>query len=448
MITINEKQKNTDHSYLHKSFCLITLGCPKNQVDSEILAGQLCGQGMKLVKEPDEADVIFINTCGFIEQAKQESIQTILEALQYKQRPRRPEVYVWGCLSERYREEIGVEIPEADGYFGIEPFEQIGQFFLGSPYRFGSHMPARRILTTPSHVAYLKIAEGCDHGCTFCAIPQFKGPYRSRSRESLIREAESLASNGVRELILIAQDTTKYGADRHEKSGLVQLLRHLVKIDGIEWIRVMYSHPNHVDDALIDTIAGEDKICNYLDMPLQHIAEPVLAAMGRGGNRKTIERLIDRLRSRIPGLVLRTAFIVGFPTETDFYFEELLDFVRNTKFERLGAFLYSREEGTEAYSLGDPANPEISGRRYHRLMEAQKKISLSLNQALEGTTARIILDEKSGNYLIGRTRGDCLDIDQTVWARGDAEVGSIVNLQIEEGEPYDLFGTIICGEMH
>jgi ribosomal protein S12 methylthiotransferase len=441
-----KNRTNKSSSYLNKSFCLITLGCPKNQVDSEVLAGQLSGQGIKLVEEPDEADVILINTCGFIEQAKQESIQAILEALQYKREPHKPEVYVWGCLSARYPEEIGREIPEADGYFGIEAFDQIGHFFLGSATRFGPRTLARRILTTPSHVAYLKIAEGCDHGCTFCAIPQFKGSFRSRSREDLIREAESLAGRGVKELILIAQDTTRYGADRLDKSGLAGLLSHLVRVDGIEWIRVMYSHPNHVDDALIDTIAREDKICNYLDIPLQHIAEPVLAAMGRGGNRKTIERLIGRLRSRIPGLVLRTAFILGFPVENDSHFEELLSFIRDTRFERLGAFIYSREEGTAAYALGEPVSQKIAEQRYQRLMEAQKEISLSRNQDLEGTTTQVILDETSGDYFIGRTRGDCLDIDQTVWARGEAKIGSIVNLLIDEGESYDLFGTIIPGK--
>jgi ribosomal protein S12 methylthiotransferase len=441
-----KNRTNKSSSYLNKSFCLITLGCPKNQVDSEVLAGQLSEQGINLLEEPGEADVILINTCGFIEQAKEESIQAILEALEYKKQPHKPEVYVWGCLSARYREEIGREIPEADGYFGIEAFEQIGRFFLGSAARFGSRILARRILTTPSHVAYLKIAEGCDHGCTFCAIPQFKGPFRSRSRSDLIREAKSLAGRGVKELILIAQDTTRYGTDRHGKPDLVGLLSHLVKIDGIEWIRVMYSHPNHVDDALIDTIGGEEKICNYLDMPLQHVAEPVLAAMGRGGNRKTLEQLIDRLRSRIPGLVLRTAFILGFPAESDSHFEELLSFIRDTRFERLGAFIYSREEGTAAYVLGNPVSRKIADLRYRRLMEIQKEISLQRNQNLEGTTTQVILDETSGDYFIGRTRGDCLDIDQTVWARGEARVGAIVNALIEEGEPYDLFGRIIPGE--
>jgi len=431
-------------TYQNKSFCLITLGCPKNQVDSEVLAGQLTAHGMHAVDEAEQADVILINTCGFIEDAKQESIDTILEAIAVKAHHHQ-ELYVWGCLAQRYRGEIEKELPEVDGYFGIEPFESMGRHFLGSAYRISPDVHARRVLTTPPHTAYLKIADGCDHGCTFCAIPQFKGAFRSRPQNSLIREAEALAAGGVRELILIAQDTTRYGTDLNEKASLATLLRQLANIKGLEWLRVMYTHPNHVDTALIDVMAGEEKVCKYLDMPLQHIADPVLKAMGRGGSRASIEKLIDRLRNRIPGLVLRTAFIVGFPVESGADFKELLTFVRNTKFDRMGAFIYSREEGTAAYPLGDPIERNVTETRYALLMEAQQEISEMLNQKLEGKVIPVMIDEydRDQKLFAGRTQGDCLEIDQAVWVEGMAEPGRIVPVLIRDSEPYDLFGSVV-----
>ncbi|MBN2102771.1 30S ribosomal protein S12 methylthiotransferase RimO [bacterium] len=431
--------------YQDKRFCLITLGCPKNQVDSEVLAGQLTMHGIQLVDDAKDADVILINTCGFIEDAKQESIDAILEAIQFKSRFNKKEVYVWGCLSQRYAGTIANEIPEVDGYFGVEAFEPMGKYFLGPTFRVTPHIHAKRVLTTPPHVAYLKIADGCDHKCTFCAIPLFKGPYRSRSMAGLLQEAESLAKNGVKELILIAQDTTRYGSDLNGKETLVSLLNHLSDIQGIEWLRIMYTHPDHVNEALIEAMSGEEKICSYLDMPLQHIADPVLKAMGRGSNRASIERLINTLRDRVSGIILRSAFIVGFPNETDEYFQELLAFVKNTKFERMGAFIYSPEEGTRAFPMGNPVSRRSSEMRYALLMETQQEISESLNLKLEGTVQSVIIDEydHQQNLYIGRTRGDCLEIDQAVWVEGETNIGDIVQVCIQESGPYDLWGSIL-----
>jgi len=440
-----ERKQYWTTRYQNKRFCLVTLGCPKNQVDSGILAGQLAEQGIRLVNEAENADVILINTCGFIEDAKQESINAVLEAIRFKSGFNRKEVYVWGCLAQRYAGEIEKEIPEADGYFGVEAFEVMGKYFFGPDYQVPSDIHIKRILTTPSHVAYIKIADGCSHKCTFCAIPQIKGPFRSRPMHSLIEEAEALAERGVKELILIAQDTTRYGTDLKGKKTLARLLDSLVNIRGIEWLRIMYAHPNHVSDALIEIMAGEDKICNYLDMPLQHIADPVLKAMGRGSSRTSIERLIDKLRTRIPGLVLRTTFIVGFPKESEEYFLELLTFVENTKFERLGTFIYSPEEGTAAFSMTKTVDRKISEMRYARLMETQQEISEILNSHQEEMVQQVIIDEydREHNLYIGRTRGDCLEIDQAVWISGEAEIGDIVQVCIEDSGPYDLWGSIV-----
>ena len=428
-----------------KKCAIVTLGCPKNQVDSEVLAGELVRQGIELVGNPEEADAVFINTCGFIEDAKKESIDAILRIVENKKRFKDQKVYVWGCLSERYRNEIVKEIPEVDRFFGVEPFAEIGQHLLGSTYQWCSDAYCRRVLSTSPHTAYLKIAEGCDHQCTFCVIPQFKGRYRSRPPEDIIREAQSLADRGVKELILIAQDTTAYGSDLSRKTDLVDLLKQLVRIYPFKWIRIMYAHPSHITDDLIQLMANEEKICRYLDMPLQHISDSVLKAMGRGLRRKQIEQLIEKLRTAISGLVLRTAFIVGFPGETEEAFTELADFVREMRFDRLGVFIYSHEEGTEAYSMKQTVPRRVSKKRLKTLMEIQNRISCSNNRSMESRVLEVIVDgyDQDQQLYFGRSEGDSLDVDQTVWIQGNVNVGEIVAVQIQGSAAYDLMGTAI-----
>jgi ribosomal protein S12 methylthiotransferase len=445
-----------------QKIALITLGCPKNQVDSEVLAGELRRGGIELTGDPRRADTILINTCGFVADAKRESIDAILNAVRLRKngrgpntgkgtpggrggnRSRSPKVVVWGCLAERYKEEIRKEFPEVDAFFGVEPFQNIGRYIMGESYRWTEKAFCGRALSTLPHTAYLKIADGCDHRCTFCAIPLFKGKYRSRSIPGLFAEAEALADRGVKELILIAQDTTAYGSDRKDGSDLPRLLRKLVRIRGIEWIRILYGHPAHVDDALMDTIADEAKICKTLDLPLQHVSDRMLDAMGRGMSRSSTERLIARLRNRIPGLALRTAFIVGFPGETDAMFGELLDFVKRSRFERLGAFEYSSEEGTRAFGLKGAIAKTTVRRRHRKLMEAQQVISVELNRKLVSQVIPVIVDglDPRQKLAFGRTRRDSPDVDQTVWIRGRVKPGEIVPVLIEGYSAYDLAGAV------
>jgi len=428
-----------------QKFAFITLGCPKNEVDSGVLAGELIKGGMELVGDMDQADMILINTCGFIEEARKESIDTILRTLEFKKNGQNKKVYVWGCLSERYKAEIGKEIPEIDGYFGVEPYEQMVRFLLDDSYHWSEKAYHNRILSTPSHTAYLKIADGCDHLCTFCAIPLIKGKYRSRSVQSIVREAAHLVERGVKEIILVAQDTTGYGLDRNDDIHFVHLLKKLIAVEGIEWIRIMYAHPAHMTDELIELIAQEEKICCYLDLPLQHISDDLLFAMGRGMRRDFIESLIAHLRSKIPGLILRTAFIVGFPGETETMFLELVDFIQEMRFERMGAFIFSREEGTKSF-LQKPLVPKpIAEERYRILMETQQAISYRINQAQKLKVIPVLVDgyDREKRLFFGRSEGDCLDIDQTVWIRNKAPVGEIVPVRIGSCTPYDLTGIYI-----
>jgi len=438
---IQPKNPNKTHQ---RRVALVTLGCPKNEVDSEVLAGQLRDDGFLLCPEPEEADIILVNTCGFIESAKQESIEAILDLLRLKETDQNPEIYVWGCLAERYKEELPQEIPEADGFFGVEAFDQIRSRLNHRRKDLSDATPGSRVLSTPSHTAYLKIAEGCSHQCSFCAIPLFKGKYRSRPIVDLVHEAQALADQGVRELSLIAQDTTAYGTDFNDGTRLSDLLRDLVQIDGIEWIRILYAHPSHIEDDLIQIILEEEKICNYLDMPLQHIHTPILKQMGRGMRREEIEGLIRKLREKIPNITLRTAFIVGFPGETDEAFEELLQFIQATRFERLGAFTYSPEEGTPAFEFGPIPPKNIAEARYDQIMQTQQEISLELNEAFIGKTLPVLIDEydPAQKMYAGRTRGDAIEIDQTVWVQGECSIGEIVPVQITDADVYDLIGVL------
>lgn len=416
-------------------------------MDSEVLAGELVKGGVTLVGDAEEADIVAVNTCGFIEEAKKESIEAILRAVALKQNGRERKVYVWGCFSERYRGEIEKEIPEVDGYFGVEPYDEIGRLLLGASYRWREDAFGRRILSTSPHTAYLKIADGCDHLCTFCAIPLIKGKYRSRSLDSLVKETRRLVRKGVKEIILVAQDTTAYGSDRDDGSNLVTLLNRLVSINGLRWIRIMYAHPSHVSEELIDVMASEEKICRYLDIPLQHISDEMLKAMGRGTRREFVENLIESLRRRIPGLVLRTTFIVGFPGETDSMFRELVAFVRATRFERMGVFVFSPEEGTKAYGFGSVVPREKAEERYGMLMEVQQEVSRQINRSLETSVLPVIIDgyDKNQDLFYGRSEGDGLEVDQMVWVKGEVAVGEIVPVRIEASSAYDLMGEVFRG---
>jgi len=429
-------------AYSPSKIALITLGCPKNDVDAETMAGLLQREGFEIVSSLEAADTILINTCGFIESARAESIEAVMKAVRHKQNTGK-KLYVWGCLSERYMDVLKREIPEVDGFFGVEPFDTLPAQLLGSlpvkpenPFRY-------RLLSTPPHTAYLKIADGCDHLCTFCAIPLIKGKYRSRRPESILEETKILAGRGVQELILIAQDTTAYGHDLHPETSLVDLLDSLVSIRSIKWIRILYGHPAHISDDLINFMADEEKMCRYIDLPLQHISDPVLKAMGRGMSRNDITGLLGRIRSRIPDVTLRTTFITGFPGETRAHFNELLDFIRETGFERLGAFAYSPEPGTHAGGLKKRVAKRIARARFRKIMQEQRQISAALNQGLVGSTIPVLIDgyDERKECFAGRSEGDAPAIDQMVWVRGNVTAGQIVSVNIEEASDYDLIGS-------
>ncbi len=426
-------------------FVMITLGCPKNEVDSEVMVKLLEDHGAIQTMDLKEADTVFVNTCGFIADASQESVDTILELTELKKQDVIQKIYVIGCLSERYQNDMKNEFPDVDGFFGVIPFESVKEaLFPESQYKKPDLFYPRKV-STPSHLAYLKISEGCDHPCTFCAIPMIKGSYHSRSIEAIMAEAEALVADGVRELILIAQDTTMYGRDLEEKTDLVQLLKKLVAIHDLKWIRIMYAHPAHVSDELIQMIADEPRICKYLDMPLQHISDNMLSAMRRTPSQKGIEALVQKLRKRIPGLVLRTAFIVGFPGETGKDFESLLHFIKKYKFDRLGAFQFSAEEGTAAALLPDHLSKSVIEERFNALMMIQHGISLELNQKYVGQVVPVMVDgyDPDQKLYYGRTQGDGYEVDQTVWIDEEVNPGDIVQIRMTESSPYDLFGELV-----
>ena len=430
---------------MNKKVAMITLGCPKNEVDSGVLAGELIRGGMELVGDARVADIILINTCGFIEDAKKESIDATLKAIELKKGQQDKKIYMWGCLSERYQGEFEKEFPEVDGFFGVEPYKYMGRILLGTQYQWSKKAFENRILSTPNHVAYIKIADGCDHLCSFCAIPNIKGRYKSRYPRDIVREAEVLAERGVKELILIAQDTTQYGSDLDIPINLVGLLKEIAAVRSIRWIRIMYAHPSHITDELIDFISESDKVCRYIDMPLQHVSDPILRAMGRGMDSTDIGKLIKKMRDCIPNLTLRTAFIVGFPEETDSLFNELVTFIRRTGFDRLGVFVYSPEEGTRAFDCKTDVPKSVANRRYGALMKVQQEISHQKNHALISQTLPVIIDgydEKLMKYY-GRTQGDCLEIDQTVWVEGVTVPGEIIPVKIEAASAYDLHGSVV-----
>ena len=431
---------------------LITMGCSKNRVDSEHLLRQIAAAGWSISPEGEPLsagiDTVLINTCGFIGDAKEESIEMILQAAQAKKEGLIRRLFVFGCLSQRYAAELPGLLPEVDGFFGAADHAAI-LAALGLPNR--EELKTRRHLTTPSHYAYLKIAEGCDRRCSYCAIPLIRGPHVSVPMEQLVDEASALAEGGVKELIVIAQDTTYYGLDLYGRRTLAPLLEKLAAIRGIEWIRLHYSYPDGFPEEVLDLMAAEPKLCKYLDIPLQHIADPVLGAMRRSIDGRQTRALIEKIRRRVPGVVLRTTLMVGHPGETEAAFAELLEFVKEARFERLGAFRYSEEEGTwGAAHLKDEVPPEVKQERYDRLMEAQSGISAAFNASRIGTTARVLFDSVSDGVLVGRSQwespevdGEILVSEESFRAKGlqsSQIIGTFAECKITAAGEYDLLG--------
>src|SRR5215210_7550055 len=448
-----------------KKVGFISLGCPKNLVDSEVMMGQLKESGYEITTDASEADTIVVNTCGFIESAKQESIDAILEAARLKSGGRAQRLVVAGCLVERYRDELRAEMPEVDAFIGTSQISEITKVCderidtrslpvlpignQSATYLYDESTP--RLLATPGYSAFIKIAEGCDRPCAFCFIPQMRGHFRSRRFGSVMVEAQQLADEGVKELVLVAQDSSRYGEDLGQQDALAHLLRELSHLDGIEWVRVMYTYPTHISDAFLDVLAMEPKAVKYLDMPLQHASQNVLKLMKRGGNRASLERLIERVRRRVPDIAVRTTFIAGFPGETEEDFAELLAFVRSVEFDRVGVFTYSDEEGTPAFELPGKVDAKVARERRAKLMRAQSRISLKRNRARVGRTLRVLFEgasEETDLLWQGRTETQAPDIDGCVLIN-DApegftpEPGQFVNVEITEAQEYDLVGRIV-----
>ena len=420
---------------------LISLGCAKNLVDSEILLGGLKRSDIRITDDPESADTILVNTCGFLDIAREESIDTIIQAAELKKKGRLKELVVMGCLSERYPNELVKEIPEIDRIFGSNDHMKIVSFLTGKDYSKDDPLFFRSLMT-PDHYAYLKIAEGCDNGCSFCSIPLMRGQQKSRNIPDILEEARRLAGSGVKELLVIAQDTTSYGWDLDGKVYLSDLLRELNTIDSIEWIRVHYAHPAHLSQRIIEAMSNSDKVCNYLDMPIQHASDPILRSMNRGLNRDGIRDRIDRLRSANPGIRLRTTLIVGYPGETEKDFEQLQSFVEETRFDRLGIFTYSEEEGTTGALLDDDIPRNLKDDRKNTLLEIQHDISLEKNEAFIGQTLKILIDKSGEDVCVGRTEYDSPEIDNIVHIQNSAEPGTFVKVDIKRANEYELIGDL------
>lgn len=421
---------------------VVTLGCSKNVYDSEVLMGQLKASGKDVVHE-QEGNVVVINTCGFINNAKEESVNTILEYMQKKEAGEVDKVFVTGCLSERYKPDLQKEIPNVDQYFGTTELPGLLKA-LGADYKH--ELIGERLTTTPKNYAYLKIAEGCDRPCSFCAIPLMRGKHKSTPIEELVIEAEKLASNGVKELILIAQDLTYYGLDLYKKRNLAELLEHLVKVEGIEWIRLHYAFPTGFPMNVLDVMNRESKICNYLDIPLQHISDSILKSMRRGTTKEKTTKLLREFRAKVPEMAIRTTLIVGYPGETEKDFQTLKEWVKEMRFERLGCFTYSHEENTHAYNLEDDVPEDIKLQRANEIMEIQSQISWELNQDKIGKEFKVVIDRKEGNYFVGRTEYDSPDVDNEVLidaTKTYLKTGEFTNVKIIEAEDFDLYGEVI-----
>lgn len=421
-----------------KKINVVTLGCSKNIYDSEVLSGQLKANGKEVVHE-GQGEVVVINTCGFIANAKQESIDTILHFVDQKNQGAVEKVYVTGCLSERYKEDLEKEIPDVDRYFGTRNLPELLKT-LGADYKH--ELVGERLNSTPKHFAYLKISEGCDRPCSFCAIPLMRGSHRSTPIEDLVTEAEALATKGVKELILIAQDLTFYGLDLYKERALARLLKALVKVDGIEWIRLHYAFPTGFPEDVLEVIANEPKVCNYIDIPLQHIADPVLKSMRRGTTKAKTDELLRKFRASVPGIAIRTTLIVGYPGETEEDFEVLKNWVKETRFERLGCFTYSHEENTHAYQLEDDVPEEVKEQRAAEIMEIQGQISWELNQRYVGGVYRCLVDRVEDGFFVARTEFDSPEVDNEVLVDAKKHylrVGDFVNLKIVEAADFDLY---------
>ena len=425
-----------------KTLNLISLGCAKNLVDSEILLGGLDKTNVTITKDPEKADTIVVNTCGFLDIAREESVDTILQAAEMKKTGSLKELVVMGCLSERYPEELKKEIPEVDRIFGSNDHQQIVSFLTGKEFAKDDPLFFRSLMT-PDHYAYIKIAEGCDNGCSFCSIPIMRGLQKSRTISSIMGEAERLAENGTKELLVIAQDSTSYGWDLEKKVYLSDLLKELNTINGIEWIRVHYAHPAHLSQRIIDAIANCDKVCNYLDMPIQHASDDMLKAMRRGLGQDGIKNRISRLREAVPHIALRTTLIVGHPGETEDDYYTLKDFVEEIRFDRLGIFTYSEEEGTLAADLKDDIPRKVKDNRKNEILEIQHEISLEKNESFIGKTLKVIVDESEGEVSVGRSEYDSPEIDNIIHIKTTAEVGTFNDVKILEANEYELIGKII-----
>ena len=421
---------------------VVTLGCSKNIYDSEVLMGQLKANGKDVVHEDedDEGNIVVINTCGFIGKAKEESIDTILHYAAKKQAGTVDKVFVTGCLSERYKPDLEKEIPNVDQYFGTHDLPNLLKV-LEADYKH--ELVGERLTTTPKHYAYLKIAEGCDRPCSFCAIPLMRGKHVSRSMEDLVTEATKLAQKGIKEIMLIAQDLTYYGLDIYKKRALAQLLEALVLVDGIEWIRLHYAFPSGFPMDVLEVMKREPKVCNYLDIPLQHINTEILKSMKRGTTHEKTTALLHKFREFVPAMAIRTTLIVGYPGETEEQFQELKDWVEEMRFDRLGVFEYSHEENTGAYSLEDNVPEDVKFRRVNEIMEVQSQISWELNQTKIGKTFKCLFDRKDGGYYYGRTEFDSPDVDNDVIVNAKEhyiKMGEFININIKEAGDYDLYG--------
>lgn len=421
---------------------IITLGCSKNTVDSEILAGHLASNQMELATSVEDADTLIINTCGFIDAAKEESVNTILQAAQLRRDGSLQRLVVAGCLSERYADELRTEIPEVDHFFGTEAYEQIIKS-LSPNLKYS--LLGERILSTPRHYAYLKISEGCNNPCSFCAIPIMRGTHRSTPIEVLVKNARGLVAQGVKEIVLVAQDLTYYGIDIYGKRKLADLLSALADESGAEWIRCMYAYPAKFPLDILPVIREKKNICSYLDMPLQHASTNVLKNMRRGITRRATEDLLDIIRQSVPDITLRSTFIVGYPSETEEDVDQLMEFLERHQFDRVGVFQYSQEDDTYAYILGDPIPPEVKQARMQRVMEMQAGISLTINTAKVGSVKRVLLEEELDGEYVGRTESDAPEVDNDVYVRSASslQLGSFVDVLINGASEFDLFGNAL-----
>ena len=421
---------------------VVTLGCSKNVYDSEVLMGQLRANDKDVVHE-EEGNIVVINTCGFIANAKEESINTILEYVQKKEEGTVDKVFVTGCLSERYKPDLQKEIPDVDQYFGTT---ELPGLLKALEANYKHELIGERLTTTPKNYAYLKIAEGCDRPCSFCAIPIMRGKHKSTPIEDLVTETEKLAAKGVKEIILIAQDLTYYGLDIYKKRNLAELLKALAKINGIEWIRLHYAFPTGFPMDVLEVMKEEPKLCNYIDIPLQHISDSILKSMKRGFGKEKINLLLNNFRNAVPDITIRTTLIVGYPGETEENFQELKDWVSEMRFERLGCFTYSHEENTSAYSLEDNVPEDVKMKRANEIMEIQSQISWELNQQKIGKEFKVIIDRKEGNYFVGRTQFDSPDVDNEVLINAEKNyirTGDFAMVKITAAEDFDLYGEVI-----